>query len=265
MRKAWIGVLTGAMFFAVVGVALALTTNSVQYSASMTYKGKATKKKPKSITYRGILKVGTTDGKQPNTASKAEVFLARQIRTNAKRFKSCKRSDIDGKASIPNKCKAAKVGGGTASASLGAPGQDSQATQPLTVGAYNGHGGKQIMLVVSGGPVTNRVIPGFLRRAKAPFGLKIVFTVPRELQGQLGTQIALTDFDVLIDDKRKVKVKVGKKKKGKKQKTQNVTYLQLTKCPSNGELPVKAIVHFNNDDNSPGGQVEEHESTMSCS
>ena len=259
MRKAWIGVLTGALFFAVVGVALALTTNTVSYSATMTYKGKPTKSKPKSILYRGILDVSTTDSKQPNTASKAEVFLARQIKTNGRRFKSCKRSDIDGKASIPRKCRAAKVGGGTATAALGLPGQDPGATQPLTVGAYNGHGGRQIMLVVNGGPVTNRVIPGALRGAKRPFGRKIVFSVPKELQGAQGTQIALTDFDVKLRKNRTIRVGPRGRKRRKR-----IGFLAITGCPAAKTVPTKAVVHFNNDDNSPGGQRIPSEGTSSC-
>jgi hypothetical protein len=261
LRKAWIGVISGAVFFAVVGVALALTNNTVDYSSSVKYKGKPSPKKPKDVTYNGILKISTSDGKQPNTAPLTEVFFAKEFKNNGKRFKSCKVSDIDGKSKIPAKCAKAKVGDGTASSLVGSPGGDPNLRQDLTVKAYNGPKGKSILLVVNGGPAVNRVIPGAIKSAASPFRYKVQFRVPKDLQGQLGTQIALTDFNVFIRSKNKAKVKV--KVKGHK-RTRRVAYLQITKCPKSKLLPVRAIVHFNKDDNTPGGQTVQDDSSMAC-
>jgi len=265
LRKVLIGVLTGALFFAAVGVALALTNNTVDYSATLT-KGKKTKF-GNNLTYRGVLHVGTSDGKQPNTAGTTDIFFAKQLVNNAKIFPSCNKSDIDGKQDnqIPAKCEKAHVGNGSAKSDVGNPGSPPGATQPLDVKAYNGNKGKSIFLAVTGGPVTNRVIDGVMSKQKGQFGYKVAFHVPPELQKVLGTQIALTDFDVTIDTKKlatkKYKVKKGKKKVTKKVK---VSYLQLSKCPAGGTVPTRATAHFNKDDGSPGGQDVTSDSTSAC-
>jgi hypothetical protein len=265
LRKALIGVLTGALFFAAVGVAFALTNNTVDYSAKITKSGKT--KLGTNMQYEGILHVGTSDNKQPNTAGLTDVYFAKQLKNNSKIFPACNKSEIDGKPDnqIPKKCEKAHIGDGTASSLVGQPGGEPTVRQDLTVKAYNGNKGKSIFLVVTGGPVTNRVIDGKISKAPAPFGNKVGFQVPPELQNVLGSQIALTDFDVKIFPKKKATVKIVKGK-GKKRKVTKVkvSYLQLTKCPAAGTLPTKAIVHFNKDDGSPGGQDVASESTTAC-
>jgi hypothetical protein len=269
LRKAKLGAVTGVLFFALVAVALALTNNTVTYNSTLT-KGKHTKLGT-NTAYEGILHVSTDDGKQPNTAPLTEVFFAKQIKNNAPLFPSCKASDIDGKSSVPAKCQKAVVGDGTASSLIGGPGYNPPPCTPpncairqdLVVTAYNGNKGKQILLAVTGGPVNNRVITGTISKAPAPFGYKVGFQVPADLQEQLGAQIALTDFDVNINSKKTAIKKIHVKGKKKKQKVK-VSYLQLKSCPASGELPNKAIVHFNNDDNSPGGPVVPSETTIPC-
>jgi hypothetical protein len=269
LRKAKLGAITGVLFFALVAVALALTNNTVTYNSTVT-KGKHTKLGT-NVAYEGILHVSTSDGKQPNTAPLNEVFFAKQIKNNATLFPSCKASDIDGKSSVPAKCKKAVVGSGTASSLIGGPGYNPPPCTPpncairqdLVVTAYNGNKGKQILLAVTGGPVNNRVITGTLGTAPAPFGYKVGFQVPPDLQEQLGAQIALTDFDIKVGATKTAIKKIKVKGKKKKQKVK-VSYLQLKSCPSSGTLPNRSIVHFNNDDNTPGGPVVQSDTTIPC-
>ena len=76
--------------------------------------------------------------------------------------------------------------------------------------------------------------PGDLAAGKGPYGYRVDFKIPPDLQNQLGLSIALTDFNVKISGTpRKVKIKG---------KTQKASYLQLTSCP--GSLPAKAIANF---------------------
>jgi hypothetical protein len=264
LRKAWIGVVTGAFFFAAVGIALALTNNTVNYSSTVAYKGKAGKK-PKNMTYTGTLEVSTADGKQPNTGARTDVFFARQIKNNARKFRKCKRSQIDGKQTVPRRCKRARVGGGTASAQLGQPGGDGL-TVNLDVDAYNGPRGRQILLAVTGPPatqITNRVIPGTVQNAPAPFGFKVVFRVPEDLQQTAGAQVALTNFNVRVNKVRKYKVRV--RRGGRRRKvTRRQSYLQFRNCPAAQLVPTRATVFFDNDDGSPGGQVVTHNGSMAC-
>jgi hypothetical protein len=243
-------------------VAIALTNNTVNYDSTIAQKKMADG--DQNLVYTGTLDIGTSDGTQPNTAPLTELFFAKQLRNNGTDFPSCKVSDVDGKTEIPDKCEKAVVGGGRAAALVGQPGSSNSIRQELTVVAINGHGGKKLMLALIGGAVTSyRVIPGDIAGAPSPYAYKVGFKVPPELQGQLGTQIALINFEVKINKNKKITV--VKKKNGKKTKTKvSVSYLQLKNCPRAGLLPVRAVVHFNNDDNSPGGQVVPDDGTMTC-
>jgi hypothetical protein len=276
LRKAFLGVLTGVLFFALAAIAWALSDNQVTYDAAVEATGPNTPRgKPDNMTYNGVLAIRTESGGQPNTAPLTEIFFAKDIKNNAKKFPACDEGDIDGQTEIPAKCRKAIVGTGTASALVGAPGSTTSIPQDLQVTAINGNKGQDILLALIGGAVTTyRTIPGHIEKLTDPvYGYKVGFQVPQELQEvclPACSQIALTDFDVLVNNERTVKVPYGPKpnrkqrKRGKKRKTYKATYLQLKKCPVNGMLPSKAIVHFNNDDGSPGGPVVEDTSESVC-
>ena len=68
MRKAVFAVITGACFFTIVAVALAVT-NTVSYTSTVKEKTKPKPGKPANSGYTGTLDVGTTDGTQPDGAS----------------------------------------------------------------------------------------------------------------------------------------------------------------------------------------------------
>jgi hypothetical protein len=273
LRKAFVAALTGVLFFAFAAIAWALTDNTATYNSEVTKTGpKTPKAKPSNMTYNGVLAIRTESGGQPNTAPLTEIFFAKELVNNAKKFPACDEGDIDGQTEIPRKCKKATVGDGTASALVGSPGSTNSIRQDLQVTAINGNKGKDILLALIGGAVTSyRTIPGRIVKLNDPvYGYKVGFEVPPELQGQLGTQIALTDFDVLIKNQKTVKIKYGKKptkkqrRKGKKQKSYKATYLQLKKCPIDDTLESKVIVHFNNDDNTPGNGTKENETSAAC-
>jgi hypothetical protein len=266
LRKTKLGAITGVLFFALAAVAFAIQANTVNYESPITVNKSVLG--AKNIDYNGVLDIGTESGVQPNTAPLTELFFAKQLRNNAKKWPSCKQADLDGKNAFPAKCKKAIVGTGTATSSLGAPG--GPPTQiPLDVIALNGNKGKQILLALtSAGPPFNgsfRVIPGTLQtlNGDAQYGYKVGFAVPENLQGSAGGQIALTHFDVHINKTTKIVKKVKKGKK-KVKKTFKLGYLQLTKCPAAGTLPVKAIVHFNNDDQTPSSETKTDEGTFAC-
>src|SRR4051794_1708401 len=113
----------GALVFAAVAVA-ATQSNTAEYTSTVKYKGKASPKKPKNVVYNGILHLSTTDEKQPDTSSPTELFVARQLKVNGAKLKSCKQTDFDAQPSIPAKCNKAIVGDGTAGALAGKPGAD---------------------------------------------------------------------------------------------------------------------------------------------
>src|SRR5512133_927294 len=184
MRKFAILLGAGAAFFAVVAVAMASVTPTVSYTSPIKQKGKASKKKPANISYNGILDIKNSDGTQPATAPTTKLFFAKQFKNNSKKFPSCTVSDIDGKQSIPAKCKKAIIGKGTASSQAGTPGQNSIINEPLTVTAVNGNKGKQILLVLNASSpvaVQNRVVPGTVGPGGSGFGYSVTFAVPANL------------------------------------------------------------------------------------
>jgi hypothetical protein len=262
LRKALFGVVIGALVFTAVALA-ATQNNEVKYTSTVKYKGKPSAKKPKNVVYNGILHVSTSDNKQPNTAPLTELFIARQLKSNGKRLKSCPKGAIDGKASIPAKCSKAVVGGGSAGALVGKPGQPATGTgasfpATFTVKVVNGPKGKQLFLVLNGAGTgnLNRVIAGKITKIKhGKFGLKVGFRVPKELQEPVpNNQAALTDFNVKVLTKRKAKVKHQKP----------ASFFQVTKCPKGHKLPTKAVVHFNDDTNTQSAGTKTSRGTMTC-
>jgi len=255
--------LTAVAVMAITAVAYAAINNDVTYSSKMSFKGKPTTKKPANLTYTGILHIDTTPpGNQPETAPTTAVYYSKAIKNNAKYFPFCNQSEIDGQPAIPAKCKKAIVGKGTAKALAGTPGQpDSQSiTETLTVTAVNGTKGKAIYLVLNSTPdapvgITNRVVPGPVKKASGTFGFLTRFQVPQDLQEPVqGVKVALVDFNVKISGAAK-KVKVGKVYK-------KLSYLQLTSCK--GSLPVKAVVDFNHTDDSGQTTTQAITSTSSA-
>jgi hypothetical protein len=242
---------------AIAGVAYAVT-NTLTYSSKVTFKGKPTAKKPVNTAYQGILHVDTDPpGSQPDTAPTTSVYYAKGYKTNGKYFPFCNASEIDGQPTLPAKCNKAVVGTGTASALAGSPGTTgSSVRENLTVKAMNGPKGKFIYLVLNSTPdapvaIQNRVVPGAVVKSSGAFVFLVRFTVPADLQEQLGLRIALTDFNVKISGTPK-KVKVGRV-------FQKVSYLQLTACK--GSLPVKAITQFK--DSANGDSIKPVTSTSS--
>jgi hypothetical protein len=264
MRRLVVLLAAGALVCALVATAAyALTNNTVNYQVKAKKKGKPSKAKPAPLQYEGILDVGTSDGKQPNVAPTTKLYFPKQVINNAKYFPACNPKAIDGQPAVPASCKKAVIGKGTASASGGSPGQpiNPALTEQLTVTAYNGPKGKQLLLVVNGSTplaITNRVIPGKLGPGGGKFGHTVTFTVPADLQFQQGLQVALTHFDVKISPKT-----ITAKVKGKKKK---VSYLAATKC---GTLPTRTTVNFDQDGTPggpgvPGGQVVTVDGSMKC-
>ena len=245
-RIALLAVVVGALAAAATAWAV---TNTLSYTVALKKAtGKPTAKKPIPVTYNALLHIDTDPaGSQPDTAPVTSIYFAKQIKQNAKYIPGCSVADIDGKPSMPAKCSKGKVGSGTASALAGSPGSpaSNSVKENLNVTVINGSNHRQVLLVLNssaGAPVaiTNRVVPGDLTSASAPFGYRVDFKIPEDLQNQLGLSIALTDFKVAIPNKKYTVKKAGKLVK--------LGFLELTGC---GELPVRAIAHFK--DSANGG------------
>jgi hypothetical protein len=267
MRRLFVVLAAGVLVCAVAATAAyALTNNTVKYGVTLKSKGKPKKGKAVPTSYRGVLDVATDNGTQPNVAPTTKIYFAKQLVQNAKYFPKCDPKKLDGQTTVPASCKKAVVGKGTATASGGAPGGaiNPATTESLTVTAYNGLKGKQLLLAVNGSSplvISNRVIVGTLGKGSGPYGYTITFAVPADLQFQLGLQVALTHFDVTTSAKT-----ITAKIKGKKKK---VSYLSLASCPKSHKLPVKTVVNFDQDGapggpGTPGGQVGTFTGSFKC-
>ena len=244
MRK--IVLLTVASLLAITAVAYAAVTNTVSYTGKVAYKGKPTTKKPVAVGYTGTLHIDTNpSGQQPETAPITSVYFAKGFKNNAAYFPFCNMTEIDGQPAIPAKCKKAIVGSGTASALAGTPGSPSSQSvrEDLSVTAMNGPKGKSFYLILNSKPgapvaITNRVVPAKVIKSSGAFAFLLRFSIPADLQEQLGLSISLVDFNVKVSNALKtVKVKTKKVK---------LSYLQLTSCK--GSLPNKAIAQFKHTD-----------------
>jgi hypothetical protein len=256
MRKPAVLLGAGAAFFALVAIAVASVTPTVTYNSPISQKTRPKPGKPANITYTGILDVHNSDGTQPDTAPITKLYFAKQFINNARYFPSCKASQINGKAVIPAKCKKAQIGQGTATSQAGSPGAPTLLPENLTVRAFNGSRGRQLLLVLFATapvPITNRVIPGTISRSSGQFGYIVTFRVPSDLQRVSGFQVALTHFNVKIGSRKTVTVR-GRR----------VSYLQLKSCPRSKKLPVKAVLNFNNDAGQPGGPTVPFSTTTPC-
>lgn len=260
-RIALLAVVAGSLIAAAAAWAV---TNTVTYTVTLKKVGgsKATPKKPLRVAYNAVLHIDTDPtGSQPDTAPVTSIYFPSQIKQNSKLLPSCSQAQIDGQQTMPAKCNKAVVGTGTASALAGSPGSpaSNSVKEDLNVKFLNGPNGKQVLLVLNSSPsapvaITNRVVPGDLASGTGPFGYRVDFKIPDDLQNQLGLSIALTDFKVSITNKA-FTVKKGKKK------TQ-VGYLELTGCPASHTLPIRAVGHFKDAD----GNVTDvtNDSTTKC-
>ena len=260
MRRLVLLTAFAVMAFAAVAYAL---NNNVTYTAKMSHKGSPSTKKPGNLSYTGILHVESDPpGSQPETAAKTSVFFSKAIVNNAKYFPFCNQSEVDGQPSIPDKCKKAIVGSGTAVALAGSPGQPtsgdgSSIREPLKVTAMNGPKGKALFLILNASSpvqIQNAVVPGIVVKSSGQYGFLVRFEVPPNLQENTGLAVALTDFTVKIPNTVK-SVKVGKT-------TKKISYLQVTSCKS--ALPSKAIAYFKDKDTGAEKPVTSPQTTAKC-
>lgn len=232
-----------AVLAVTVGVAYAAITETYDYTAVGSHKGKPSKAKPANFKYTSTIKVDTDPaGQQPETLAQTAVFFDKGIKTNGKYWPFCNKTEIDGKPSLPAKCSKAIVGTGTTEAFAGTPGNPKSGSvrEPLILKAINGPRGKSLYIVVTsapGAPVTisNRVVPGVVKPSTGPYGFVVRWTIPEDLQEQLGLKISLTDLKLSVPIKVR-KIKVGRVFK-------KASFLQLTSC-KRGKMAVKSEAKF---------------------
>jgi hypothetical protein len=226
-----------------VGVAYAAVTETYEYTASGSHKGTPSKAKPANFKYSSTIKVDTDpSGQQPETLAQTAVFFDKGIKTNGAYWPFCNKTEIDGKPSLPAKCAKAVVGSGTTVSFAGSPGSPKSGSvrEDLILKAINGPKGKSLYIVVTSAPgapvaISNRVVPGVMQKSSGPYGFVVRWTIPEDLQEQLGLKISLTDLKLTVPATVR-KIKVGTTFK-------RASFLQLTACKG-GKMAVKSEAKF---------------------
>ena len=190
MRKSMALALAGALILSLVTAGLAQAVTSHQSVAVKLTHGKAgSAAKPKSVGALTVDMKVALDPSDPAFATRtAVIHFDKNLVFNSAKFPSCTEAQVRSGAPA---CAKAKVGSGKA-AGL-AVGQQ----QDLTVTAYNGPGGKAVLLHVTGSkPLKiDSVIVGKLNPDSGAFGRKLVVAIPANLQQPLtGLYATLTSF-----------------------------------------------------------------------
>lgn len=190
--------------------------------------------KPVNTTYNVTVDISGRDGTQPDLVTGFEIFIAAtQLRRNGSKFPSpCRKSDIDGKETIPSKCNKGLIATGTATATAGPAGRPSLGDKELTVKLFNANHGKEALLVVDGPgdhAIHNRVIVGKAKELSGKFRWVTVFEIPDELQ---------TVPDTLVPSViTRTSIKLGTTFQG-------LGFVQLITCPPSRTIPAKVVYHF---------------------
>ena len=194
MRKNLSLALAGALILALGTAGVAQAVNSHQSVAVKLAHSKAgTAAKPKSVGALTVdMKVALDSSDQPFATRTATIHFDKNLVFNSAKFPSCTEAQVLSGAAA---CAKAKVGSGKAvGLALGLQ-------QNLAVTAYNGPGGKAVLLHVTGSqPLKiNSVIVGKLNPDSGAFGRKLVVTIPANLQQPLtGAYATLTSFKTTV-------------------------------------------------------------------
>jgi hypothetical protein len=187
MRKVALLVVTSVAALGVTGSALAVNADQgldVKVSPSKA----GTKKKPRNVK----LSVTTTTTPKDSTAfatKKAVLYFDKNLVFGGKKFASCTVAKVQ--AAEKNCPKGSKVGSGSAT------GTALRQVAPLTVTAFNGPGGKSLLLhVVGSDPIAiDSVINAKLSKASGKYGMKLTVPIPDSLQQPVpGVFATLTKF-----------------------------------------------------------------------
>jgi hypothetical protein len=179
----------------VTGVARAVDADQ-GIAVSMTNKKAGTATKPKNVVKLTVTTTTTPHEAAPAYATqKAVIHFDKNLVFGSAKFPSCTKAEAEAIPVSP-KCTAAKVGSGTAKATVASI----NANPTLTVTAYNGPGGKKLWLLVKEPTFQiNSVLDGTLSSDTGKYGKKLTVLIPENLQQPLpGVYATLTEFKTSV-------------------------------------------------------------------
>jgi hypothetical protein len=168
-------------------------------------------------------------GSQPDTITAITMLLPQEAIFDGASLPTCAQGQIDGAQSVPQTCIDATFATGTATIYAGSPGAPmaNSVREDLDVRVINGSpAGSALLLVLSSTPaapvaITNRVVPATVGPTDAPYATAVKFSVPSDLQSQLGLSLVLTDLRMTFN---------------------SIKLFHLSSC--SGSLPVRQLTEF---------------------
>ena len=195
--------------------------------------------KPINATYHFNVTVHGRGGTQPEGVKGFDVYVAARqgLKRNGDKFPSpCRKSDIDGRTTIPSKCNEALIGTGTATVTAGPAGAPSVGSKNVTLKLFTSSHGKVIFLAVNATgehPIHNRVIVGHAKELSGTYQVVTEFTIPERLQTVPGTLIPAVITSTSMNFGGKM--------------FHGTPFVELRGCPPSEKLPSKVVYHFNDD------------------
>ena len=175
-----------------------------------------------------------TDGYVPDVARHDDIYLDRGLRQNARYFRSCTLAVLNDQQRGPDRCpRGSQVGTGTATAYADGCGRKVRPIEAIradvAIRLFNGPGGRTLLAHLrSTSPQFQQAFPVQFQRASNPFGLKLNFDIPQNIQQPVaGFCAALVDTQLTIPRKsttRKVR------RRGRTRRVR-VGFLTTTSCP----------------------------------
>jgi hypothetical protein len=167
------------------------------------------------------------DGAPASVLQRAIIQFPYGSRLNGSLFPSCdpKKLADHGKSACP---KGSRIGGGTA------VGTAADIREEITVSLYNGKGGKSIVFYLQGDNPVILNVPWAspLESFSSGFwNFKLTVDVPEILQRIVGLDVAIEDFSVKVDGKRKVKGRTR-------------GYIETLICPPGALVPMRGTFSF---------------------
>jgi hypothetical protein len=229
-RRTIVGLLFAALLALVTPAAASAVTDVVAFSGRLAMASQPSPEAPANTGFGWAHHITTSPaGSHPDTAPSFVVLFPAPFILNAQDFPTCTATAVDGQAVLSPDCQNAMVGSGTATMWAGSPGspQSNSVREDLTVSILNGSpAGSSILLVLTSTPyapiaIRNRVIAGTIA-AEPGYAFAVRFTVPADLQNQLGLAIVLSDLDVTISGTPRP-ITVGGTRR-------DMSYLQVADC-----------------------------------
>lgn len=235
----------GSLVFAAAAFAAPVRTMEVVVNPPSA----GTPSKPKTVGITMRLVTSDTDGYVPDVARHDDIYLDRGLRTNARYFRSCTLAILNDQQRGPDRCpRGSQVGTGTATAYAYGCGRKVRPNEAIradvAIRLFNGPRGRTLLAHLrSASPQFQQAFPVQYQRASSPFGIKLNFDIPQNIQQPVaGFCAALVDTQLSIPRKSITR----RVRRNRRVRRVRVGFLTSTSCPRDNQFKFRNDVILNN-------------------